>query len=230
VFGLIGAGVLLVLAAGIGLAYFIGVGGSSPAALSISPTTRPNSSTTPSNSDPTGNWKVSSGSQAGYRVREQLAGLPAPSDAVGRTSEVSGTINLSGSAGQYTITSGSFTVDVSSLTSDRSMRDQRIHNIGLESSRYPTSTFVLINPISLPSTAASGETFRVSATGNLTIHGVTKSVTVPMTAQVTGSSAQVSGSITFPWSEFGMEAPNVGGFVSVQDHATMEFALKLVKA
>jgi polyisoprenoid-binding protein YceI len=229
-FGLIGAAALLVIAASIGLAYFVGVGGNSPAALTVRPTASPSSTTSASNSDPAGDWKVSSGSQAGYRVREQLAGLPAPSDAVGRTSKISGTISVSGSPAQYAITSGSFTVDVSTLTSDRSMRDQRIHNMGLESSRYPTSTFVLINPISLPSTAGSGQMFQVSATGNLTIHGLTKPVTIPLTAQVAGSRVQVSGSVTFPWSDFGMEAPNVGGFVSVQDHVTMEFALNLVKA
>ena len=34
------------------------------------------------------------GSEAGYRVREQLANLPAESDAVGRTSDVTGSITL----------------------------------------------------------------------------------------------------------------------------------------
>ena len=37
-----------------------------------------------------GTWTVVEGSEAGYRVREQLANLPAESDAVGRTSSVSG--------------------------------------------------------------------------------------------------------------------------------------------
>ncbi len=31
----------------------------------------------------------------------------------------------------------------------------------------------------------------------------------------------------FPFEQFGMSVPNVTGFVSVQDHATMEFDLRL---
>jgi len=44
-----------------------------------------------------GRWSVASGSQVGYRVREQLAFLAAESDAVGRTSQVTGAATLAGS-------------------------------------------------------------------------------------------------------------------------------------
>ena len=41
-----------------------------------------------STGDVAGTWTVATGSQAGYRVTEQLAQLPAQSDAVGRTDKV----------------------------------------------------------------------------------------------------------------------------------------------
>ena len=41
-----------------------------------------------------GEWTVADGSVAGYRVREQLANLPAESDAIGRTSAVTGSITV----------------------------------------------------------------------------------------------------------------------------------------
>src|SRR5688572_3275865 len=44
--------------------------------------------------DVAGTWNVSEGSLAGYRVRERLASLDAESDAVGRTSDVSGSITI----------------------------------------------------------------------------------------------------------------------------------------
>lgn len=44
--------------------------------------------------DLSGQWAPGDGSVAGYRVREQLAMLPAPSDAVGRTSGVTGTVDI----------------------------------------------------------------------------------------------------------------------------------------
>jgi curli biogenesis system outer membrane secretion channel CsgG len=62
------------------------------------------------------------------------------------------------------------------------------------------------------------------------IHGVTKQVTIPVQAHLSGAEIEVVGSITFPWSEFGMEAPGIGGFVSVTDRATMEFDLRLHRA
>jgi hypothetical protein len=37
----------------------------------------------------------------------------------------------------------------------------------------------------------------------------------------------VVGSITFPWGDFNMQAPNIAGFVTVDGTATMEFDLFL---
>ena len=101
--------------------------------------------------------------------------------------------------------------------------------MGLQSDQYPTSTFTLTTPIDLPADAASGATVTVSATGQLTIHGVTKTVTIPIQARLSGSQIQLAGSLTFPFSVFGMTPPSIGGFVSVQDNATMEFALNLTR-
>jgi polyisoprenoid-binding protein YceI len=220
----------LLAAAGLGIAYVVVFAGSSPQNLALSsPTATPTASSTISSASATGTWSVSSGSQAGYRVREQLAGLPAPSDAVGRTSSIHGSLTIAGSGSSYTVSAASITVDVNTLTSDRSMRDQRIRRMGLESDRYPTATFVLSSPITLPADAGNGQAFRISATGALTIHGVTRTVTIPIDARLNGSQIELAGSITFPFSDFGMTPPSIGGFVSVQDDATMEFALKFAQ-
>ena len=172
-------------------------------------------------------WTIAEGSTAGYRVREQLASLPAPSDAVGRTSAITGSMTLTQSGSVYTLAAASFTVDVSTLTSDRPMRDRRVKELGLESSRYPTATFKLTNPIPLPAAAASGQAIHVTAIGDLTIHGTTRSVTIPIDAQLSSSQIQLVGSLSFPFSDFNMVPPNIAGFVSVQDTATMEFKLLL---
>jgi hypothetical protein len=55
-------------------------------------------------------------------------------------------------------------------------------------------------------------------------------VSIPLSVQLSGSSFDVAGSISFPWSEFGMSAPNYGNFVTVDNTATMELALHLTKA
>ena len=224
-------GGLLLGAAGIGIVYFVVFAGSSPQKLALSsptPTTSGSASSSASTAG-AGTWTVTSGSQAGYRVREQLASLPAPSDAVGRTSAVTGTLTLAQAASGYSVTVANFSVDVSKLTSDQSRRDQRIHSQGLQSDRYPTATFKLTSPIALTTAAAGGQTVRVSATGDLTIHGVTRSVTIPIDARLNGAKIELVGSITFPFSDFGMTPPSIGGFVSVQPSATMEFQLVLAQ-
>ena len=224
------AGGLTLGAAAVGVAYFAGFAGSSPQKLALSsPTPTPSGSPTATASAGTGTWTVTSGSQAGYRVREQLASLPAPSDAVGRTSSITGSVTVTQSGSSYTVAAASLTVNVNTLTSDRPMRDQRIRQMGLESNRYPTATFVLTTPIDLPAGATGGQIVNLSATGQLTIHGVTKTVTIPIQARLSGTQIELAGSITFPFGEFGMTPPSIGGFVSVQDNATMEFDIKLAQ-
>jgi polyisoprenoid-binding protein YceI len=167
------------------------------------------------------------GSVAGYRVRETLAFVGAPGDAVGRTSAVSGTVTVTGTGSALSVSTATLTVDVSKLASDDGRRDNRIRTTGLESDRFPTASFVLSSPIALPATATDGTAFKASATGKLTVHGTTSPVTIPITARLTGSQIELVGSITFPFEQFGMSAPNILGFVSVQDNATMEFDVKL---
>jgi polyisoprenoid-binding protein YceI len=229
----IGGGFTLIVVAFV-LIYFVIFPTSSPKPFRLtssaaSGVTKPTSPTA-STSQVAGRWNIASGSQAGYRVREKLAFLPAQSDAVGRTSAVTGRATLTESKGSAAITGASFTVAVNTLKSDRSLRDEKIHEIGLESSRYPTATFVLSAPVTLTATALAGHVVHVSATGVFDIHGTSKRETFPVELSLAGSTLQVVGSLTFPWSEFGMTAPSVGGFVNVTDKATMEFDLRLQRA
>jgi polyisoprenoid-binding protein YceI len=116
------------------------------------------------------------------------------------------------------------------LKSDRSMRDEKIHEIGLESNRYPTATFGLSTPVALSRRAIIGRIVRVPVTGVFNIHGTSKRKTVPVEFTLAGSTLEAAGSLTFPWSEFGMTAPSIGGFVNVTEKATMEFDLRLQRA
>ncbi len=218
------------------LVYFVIFPTSSPKPfrLATAPSTSATAATTPSATTPSsspgalaGAWKVASGSQAGYRVREKLGFLPAESDAVGRTSQITGTASFSDSGGAVRIGAASFDVAVNTLKSDRSMRDEKIHEIGLESDRYPTATFALSKPLMIPASVLSGKVTRVSVTGTFEIHGVSKIETLPVEMTLDGSTFEAAGALTFPWGEFGMTAPSVAGFVSVTGKATLEFDLSL---
>jgi polyisoprenoid-binding protein YceI len=227
------AGLAGVVVLGFGVIYFVFLPTSSPKPFTLKTSTVSAATTSPTTRSSTGlagRWALSAGSQAGYRVREQLAFLPAQSDAVGRTSSITGTATLAQSKGAVTITSASFNVAVNTLKSDRSMRDEKIHSIGLESDRYPTATFVLSAPLALPASALSGHVARVPATGVLDVHGTSRHETIPLELTLSGSTLQAAGSLRFPWSDFGMSAPSIGGFVTVTDKATMEFDLRLQRA
>jgi polyisoprenoid-binding protein YceI len=178
-----------------------------------------------------GDWQVAAGSVAGYRVREQLANLPAESDAVGRTSDVSGSITVAADGDAAQLTAGQLDVDTTTIASDESRRDNRLRNEGLQTDQYPTATFTVTQPVDVPATALSGSPTDVTLVGDLTLHGVTKSVQIPAQAQMADGKIQVAGSVTFPLSDFGITPPNVGGFIlSISDQGTLEFLVTFEKA
>jgi len=219
-----GGAVALVIAAA-ALIYFVIFPTSSPKpfALTSSTTATPVGSA----SALAGTWTIVSGSQAGYRVREKLAFLPALSDAVGRTSAITGNATFADEGGKLTVTAASFVIDVETLKSNEQLRDEHIRTIGLQSATYPKASFVLSTALVLPASARNGKVFDTSVTGVVTIHGVARRLTIALQMRLSGSRIQAVGSLTFPWGEFGMSAPSVGGFVSVTDMATMEFDLNL---
>lgn len=196
--------------------------------------TEPGASSVPAASfdgDIAGTWTVTSGSQAGYRVRERLANLPAESDAIGRTDQVTGTITVVSDGTTTTVTEASLTVDTTSITSDESRRDNRLRSDGLQTDQFPTATFTLTQPVDVPATALDGTASDITLVGDLTLHGVTKSVEIPARTQLVDGQIQVAGSITFPLSDFGIVAPNIGGFiVSIADDGALEFVLVLGKS
>lgn len=180
--------------------------------------------------DLTGTWRVAGGSEAGYRVREKLAALPAQSDAVGRTPAVTGTVTVERSGASLQATDARFEADLTKLASDESRRDNRIRTDGLQTNRFPRATFVSTKPIALPAETAGGQAVKVSTEGDLTIHGVTKRVTIPLDVRVAGARGELVGSLKFPMSDFAIDPPNIAGFVTVDSDATLEFKLILEKA
>ena len=178
-----------------------------------------------------GTWTVTDGSEAGYRVRERLANLPAESDAVGRTSDVTGTITVVEAVDGAQLTAAEITIDTTTIASDEDRRDNRLRTEGLQTDQFPTATFTLIQPVDVPAAAIGGTATDLTLVGDLTLHGVTKSVEIPAQAQLTNGQIQVAGSLSFPLSDFDITAPNVGGFIlSIADEGALEFRVVFAKA
>ena len=69
----------------------------------------------------------------------------------------------------------------------------------------------------------------VTATGDLTIHGVTKSVEIPLEAQLVDGTVVLVGSTEVTFSDYGVEVPSAPVVVSVSDTGTLELQLLLTK-
>ena len=169
-----------------------------------------------------GTWEVAAGSTAGYRATEVLFGQS--TEGAGRTEDVTGTLVIEGTSA----TEGSFEVDLTTLESDDSRRDGQVQNRILETSQFPTATFELTEPIDFGSEPADLEEVTAQATGDLTVHGVTNSVSIDLTARRNGDAIEVTGSVPITWADFEINDPS-GGPAQVEDTGTMEFALTFSK-
>ena len=65
------------------------------------------------------------------------------------------------------------------------------------------------------------------AVGDLTIHGVTKSVEFPLEAKLVNGTVVVVGSLDITFSEFDVETPTSAAVLSVEDHGELELQLLL---
>lgn len=179
----------------------------------------------PWTTDPSiGSFSDFSSSFVGYRVQETLASVGA-TEAVGRTPDVTGGITIDGTS----ITAAEFTADLTTLRSDNGRRDGQLQRQALETSTFPTATFMLTSPIELGSVPADGETVEVTAIGDLTLHGVTKAVEIPLQARLSGDLITVAGSLPIVFADFGMDTPQAMIVLSVEDHGTMELQLQLTR-
>jgi polyisoprenoid-binding protein YceI len=220
--GVVGVAVALV---GGPYIYIHFIEGKAPAPLALSsPTTAADTGhTTAPSSGTDGTWKVTDDSIVGYRVKEVLFGQS--HDAVGRTSDITGSMTVDGT----TITTADFTVDMTSVASDQSRRDGQFNGRIMDTSTFPTSAFKLTKPIDFGSTPAEGATNSFRATGDLTLHGVTKTVRFKLTGRYTGSTVQVAGSIPITFADWEIPNPSFGP-VTTEDHGVLEFSLDFTQA
>lgn len=178
-----------------------------------------------------GTWTVAPGAgdqktTAGYRVQEKFAAGVAKVNATGRTSGVTGSVTVA----DKRVSAAHFDVDMTTLESDKAQRDNQIRTRGLETTKFTKATFVLTAPLQLPATITPGQLFTLNATGNLTLHGVTKPVTLPLKAKESGSAFIIQGELPIVMADYSIQPPSIGGFVSVDDHGSLEFLVDLTKS
>jgi polyisoprenoid-binding protein YceI len=191
-----------------------------PEALDISPSVAAGS--VDPNVGLDGTWVVAGGSQVGYRVKEILFGQS--SEAVGRTSDVTGSFTIAGSR----VTEGKFEADLTTMESDEERRDRQFQGRIMNTAQYPTATLTLTQPLDLSSIDSQQTEGTATATGDLSVHGVTKSVTFDLEGVRSGSTIQITGSMPIVFADYGIDNPS-GGPAQTEDNGILEFAINFEK-
>jgi len=215
----------VIVVGGAGLYWMLSGTSAAPLALRASASL---SATAPA-SDLSGHWTVVAGptdeaTTAGYRVEEKVAGGLASDTATGRTGDVTGSVTVVGKQ----VTAASFTVNMTTLKSDKSLRDTVLKTNAIETDKYPTAGFTLTNPISLPN-VIPGKIYTAEARGRLQLHGVSKAVSVSMHYQQTKTGFVLLADMPITMADYSIKAPSVAGVVSVENHGSFELRANLAK-
>jgi polyisoprenoid-binding protein YceI len=163
-------------------------------------------------------WVATDDSIVGYRVKEILFGVDAVG--AGRTNAVDGTLTIEGT----TLTTTDFTVDVATIESDDSRRDGQFRGRIMSVDEFPTATFVLTAPVELGTEPVDGAEVAVSASGDLTLRGVTQPVTFDLTAKMENGRIGVLGEIPVVFADYGIANPSTSG-ITTEDNGLLEFVL-----
>jgi polyisoprenoid-binding protein YceI len=172
---------------------------------------------------------AATGNSARYRIREQLVGLDLPNDAVGETQGVKGVI-AADAKGNVIASESKFTIDVSTLKSDKDRRDNFVRRRVLETEQYPSVTFVpkSVRGVSLPLPKSGTKSFEII--GDMTVRGTTKPTVWKVNAQFHGDRMTGAASTSFTFADFGIEQPRVPVVLSVDETIKLEFDFTLVPA
>jgi polyisoprenoid-binding protein YceI len=179
--------------------------------------------------DPTKPHKleVTTGTRARYKVREQLAGINFPSDAVGTTESVTGVIVIKPD-GSIDAAQSKLTVDLKTLSSDQQMRDGYVQNRTLETAKFPTMEFVPKRAVGLPAPLPAGMQAQAGfqLIGDMTLHGVTKEATWNVVAVFGNEVVGGRATTTIDFASYNMTKPSLARLVSVDDKIELEIEFR----
>lgn len=169
------------------------------------------------------------GNEARYRVREQLARLEFPNDAVGITRTVSGSILVT-TEGEILPGGSRFVIRLADLVSDSDRRDNFLRRNTLATESFPDAVFVPTGFRELPTPLPTSGEARFLLDGNLTIRDVTRPVTWQVGAAFENGAVIGRAETRFTFGEMELEVPRVGSVLSIRDDIRLEYDFRLFPA
>ena len=161
-------------------------------------------------------YVVGEGSEITFTVGEKLTRLPLPIEAVIRTDELSGQINLDGQP-------SAIQVNLHSLASDQNFRDQYIRSRMFP--EHPVATFTVGSITELPEEFLAGDPFEYQVDGTLSINGIDVPITFDLEARKDEDVLNVVGRTVFTWEQLQIPVPTARSVVYVEDEVRVEVLL-----
>ena len=155
-----------------------------------------------------GQWHVVEGknpniTSVGFTFSEILPGDERVTS--GSTGYVTGEAEISDS----TLNSAMIEVDMNELSTDRDVRDVNMKDKLFETSKFPTATFALTEPVDVSQLPEDGTAGLIDVTGKLTIKDHTELVDAQFQALRDGEMLIVSGEVEINREDFGVHSPDL---------------------
>lgn len=155
-----------------------------------------------------GQWHVVKGknpniTSVGFTFSEILPGDERVTS--GSTGYVTGEAEISDS----TLNSAMIEVDMNELSTDRDVRDVNMKDKLFETSKFPTATFALTEPVDVSQLPEDGTAGLIDVTGKLTIKDHTELVDAQFQALRDGEMLIVSGEVEINREDFGVHSPDL---------------------
>lgn len=166
-----------------------------------------------------------SASTASYIVDEEFFGLALSKygipaglvDTVGSTQAIEGRFTLNWADLSASLGENSFTVDLSTLSSDQPLRDSWMRSDGPNFARYPNAVFVASALEDAPDAYALGDEVTFRMVGDLTIREITQPAVFVVTAALNDGTVAGVAEAQVTMSSFGITPPNFANTLTVAD-------------
>ena len=160
---------------------------------------------------------VSNQTTASYSVYENLIFQNKPNnDAVGTTHSVQGSFKIRTGTSPL-VAAMNIQVDLRTLQTDSTMRDNYVRRNTLQTDTYPYATFVSVSAQGLPASYSDGQTVHFQLTGNLTMHGKTNKEVFDVQGKVVGNTITGTATSTIYMTDFGIQPPNLANIAIAQN-------------
>jgi polyisoprenoid-binding protein YceI len=144
---------------------------------------------------------------------------------VGKTAAISGQLQFDPSDPAATLGETSFTVDMTTLETDQSRRDNWIRENGPNFNQFPQATFVATSIEGVPDTIPAGAAVTFQLNGDLNVRGVSVPVTFDVTATLNGDTLTGTATTDLNISDFGIDPPSFIDTLTVADPFSIEVSI-----